>query len=72
MGYTKKITDAGAEIICDTCPVLCYTLSGRGYKTLATNSGKMAHYAPGHWNLQPVLLSMADCVKAGLEGTWAE
>lgn len=26
-------------IVCDTCPVLCYTLP-RGYKTVATNSGK--------------------------------
>ncbi len=70
MGYVKDIEDAGGEIICDTCPVLCYTLSDRGYKTVATNSGKMAHYAPGHWNLEPVLLNMADCIKTALNGKW--
>jgi predicted aconitase len=70
MGFTKTIIDAGAEIICDTCPVLCCTLTQRGYKTVATNSGKMAHYAPGLWNLQPVLLNMDECIEAALAGKW--
>jgi hypothetical protein len=70
MGYIDIITASGAEIICDTCPVLCYTLSDRGYKTIATNSGKMAHYAPGHWNLQPALLDMSECVQAAINGEW--
>lgn len=70
MGYGEVVRSSGAEIICDTCPVLCHTLSERGYKTLATNSGKMAHYAPGHWNLQPLLLDVEDCVKAAVSGEW--
>ena len=70
MGYVKDIAEAGGEIICDTCPVLCCTLTQRGYKTVATNSGKMAHYAPGLWNLQPVLLDTADCIRVALEGKW--
>ena len=70
MGYSKSIIDAGGEIICDTCPVLCCTLTQRNYKTVATNSGKMAHYAPGLWNLQPVLLNLEDCVRAGIDGKW--
>jgi predicted aconitase len=53
MGYVKTIEESGAEIICDTCPVLCQTIE-KGYKTIATNSGKMAHYAPGQWHLKPV------------------
>lgn len=69
MGYTKTIEEAGGEIVCDTCPVLCYTLD-RGYKTVATNSGKMAHYAPGLWNLQPVLLNKEECIQAALDGKW--
>jgi len=69
MGYVKVLEDAGVEIICDTCPVLCCTLD-RGYKTIATNSGKMAHYAPGLWKLQPVLLTVENCVKVALEGKW--
>ena len=70
MGYTKDITDAGGEIICDTCPVLGCTLTDRGYKTVATNSGKMAHYAPGLWSLQPLLLATEECVKAAIDGKW--
>jgi len=69
MGYTEIIEESGGEIICDTCPVLCCTLD-RGYKTVATNSGKMAHYAPGLWNLQPVILDMEECVQAAVDGTW--
>lgn len=71
MGYVKDIEEAGGEVICDTCPVLCCTLQ-RGYKTIATNSGKMAHYAPGLWGLQPVLLTAAECARAALQGCWEE
>jgi predicted aconitase len=65
MGYTKTITDSGALIVCDTCPVLCPTLE-RGYKMMATNSGKMAHYARGLWNLNTALLQLEDCIAAAL------
>ena len=70
MGYSAVIQEAGAEIICDTCPVLCCTLWDRGYKTIATNSGKLAHYAPGHWKLQPVLLTAEECVQTAINGNW--
>ena len=69
MGYVKAIENAGGEVVCDTCPVLCFTLD-RGYKTVATNSGKMAHYAPGLWNLQPTILDVEECVKAAINGKW--
>ena len=72
MGYTQTIIEAGGEIICDTCPVLCYTLHERQYKTVATNSGKMAHYAPGHWNLQPLLLNTNECLSAAINGKWED
>ena len=72
MGFVEDIQAAGGEIICDTCPVLCCTLTQRGYKTVATNSGKMAHYAPGLWNLQPVLLNTAECIQAAIDGKWGE
>ena len=69
MGYVKAIENAGGEVVCDTCPVLCFTLD-RGYKTVATNSGKMAHYAPGLWNLQPTILDVKECVQAAIDGKW--
>lgn len=62
MGYTDIIKEAGAQIVCDTCPVLCPT-SAKGYKTIATNSAKMAHYTPGLWNVSTALIELEDCIK---------
>ena len=72
MGIVKTIEDAGGELICDTCPVLCPTLWERKYRSIATNSAKMAHYAPGLWNLQPVLLTQEQCIQAAIAGKWEE
>ncbi len=69
MGYVQTIIEAGGEVVCDTCPVLSFTLD-RGYKTVATNSGKMAHYAPGLWNLQPIMLQVNECIQAAIDGKW--
>ena len=69
MGYTKIIEKTGAQIICDTCPVLVPT-SPKGYRTLVTNSAKLANYAPGLWNLKTGLLEIEDCVKAAIKGYW--
>lgn len=66
-GYVKIIEDAGARIICDTCPILCPT-SDKGYKRIATNSAKMAHYAPGLWNVKTGLLDIEDCIKMSIKG----
>ncbi|RLC35769.1 MAG: hypothetical protein DRH33_08115 [Candidatus Nealsonbacteria bacterium] len=71
MGYTKIIEKAGAQIICDTCPVLAPT-SPKGYRTLVTNSAKLAHYAPGLWNLKTGLLEIEDCVKTAIKGYWSD
>ncbi len=65
MGYSQTITDAGATFILDTCPVLCPT-SEKGYKAVATNSGKMAHYVRGLWNVKSALMQIEDCVAAAL------
>jgi predicted aconitase len=69
MGYSEKIMNSGAQIICDTCPVLCPT-SAKGYKTIITNSGKLAHYAPGLWNVKTGLLELEECIEAAVNGKW--
>ncbi|PKM81535.1 MAG: hypothetical protein CVU89_08550 [Firmicutes bacterium HGW-Firmicutes-14] len=74
MGYTKEIEAAGAQIVCDTCPVLGSTaavVKKRGYRSLATNSAKLAHYSPGSWNLDTFYGSINRCVKAALSGRWS-
>ena len=67
MGFTKIIEASGARIVCDTCPVLAPT-SIKGYKSLVTNSAKLAHYAPGLWNLKTGLFQIEDCVNAAING----
>jgi predicted aconitase len=71
MGYTKDIEDSGAVIVCDTCPILCPT-SSKGYKTIATNSAKLAHYAPGLWNVSTGLRKLEDCVNIAINGNWGD
>jgi predicted aconitase len=64
-GYARILKNAGASIIQDTCPVLCPT-SDLGYRAVSTNSGKMAHYIRGLWNVDSELVSLGDCVGAAL------
>lgn len=71
MGYTKAIEAAGARVVCDTCPVLSATIP-MGYRTLVTNSAKLAHYAPGLWNVRTGLLEIEDCVRASIKGRWGD
>jgi predicted aconitase len=69
MGYSEIIEASGAEIVCDTCPVLCPTLN-RGYATVVTNSAKLANYVPGLWNVKSGLLQFEDCIQAAVDGSW--
>ena len=71
MGYTKIIEESGAVIVCDTCPILCPT-SSKGYKKIATNSAKLAHYAPGLWNVETGIKNLKDCIDVALTGKWGE
>ena len=69
MGFTEIIEKAGARVVCDTCPVLSPT-SSKGYKTILTDSAKLAHYAPGLWNVETALIQTDQCIAAALEGKW--
>ncbi|NLA05275.1 MAG: DUF521 domain-containing protein [Firmicutes bacterium] len=69
MGFTEIIERAGARVVCDTCPVLCPT-SSKGYKTILTNSAKLAHYAPGLWSVKTALIQTDQCISAALTGKW--
>lgn len=73
IGYTKIIEKAGGLIVCDTCPVLSPTkelTKKYGYKTIATNSAKLAHYAPGQCNLLPFYGDIEACLKSAIKGKW--
>lgn len=65
MGYVDTIRNAGATFVRDTCPILCPT-SPKGYKGVATNSGKLAHYIRGLWNMDSELVQLDACIAAAL------
>lgn len=68
-GIWKKIEKTGARITTDTC-ILNWPLDNWGFKTLMTNSGKFAHYAPTQKGLEVIFGSLKTCVEAAIGGIW--
>jgi predicted aconitase len=64
-GYLAILRQAGVTLVRDTCPILGPT-SAKGYKSVSTNSGKLAHYVRGLWNVDSRLAQFADCLKTAL------
>jgi hypothetical protein len=69
LGYTKIIEEAGAVLTQDICTVLSIP-EALGFKTLATNSPKMAFYAPGGNQLMTWYGNVRQCVDAAISGSW--
>ncbi|HYE81634.1 MAG TPA: aconitase X catalytic domain-containing protein [Clostridia bacterium] len=70
-GYKGIIEAAGGHLVSDTCPILSpmvYVAKERGYSAIATNSAKLAHYAPGQWALPTYYGSVERCINAALTG----
>jgi len=73
LGYTRIIEKAGGVVACDTCPVLAPTkeiVKILGYKTIVTNSAKLAHYATGQCNLLPHYGDAKTCLSTAVNGRW--
>lgn len=73
IGYIKAIEDAGGTVIRETCPFLARTTQfapEKGYKTLTTNSAKMAFYAPGMFGLPSHYGNLKKVMRAATTGTW--
>ncbi|HQL37153.1 MAG TPA: aconitase X, partial [Bacillota bacterium] len=68
-GYLSTIEEAGAYVVADTCLVHCLLKEFRdakGYKAMATNSPKMAHYG---WNVGGIptgVYSVKECIEIAL------
>jgi hypothetical protein len=75
LGYIDVIQQAGAEIVCETCPV---HIAGRAFArrqnitSLTTNSAKMAHYAFGQLGLYPRYGTIDQCIRSAVAGRWSE
>jgi len=67
LGYVAPVAAAGARVLTDTCTYVTPVLSP-GVRTVMTNSGKWAWYAPGNLGIDTVLGSLADCVASARAG----
>ena len=70
LGYVQVIEDAGAVVTQDLCTILGNP-EALGFKTLATNSPKMAFYAPGSNGLDVWYGSVEQCIETALHGFWS-
>ncbi len=74
MGYIKTIEDAGGVVVRETCPFLARSrviAPTKGYKTLTTNSAKMAFYAPGQFGLPTHYGNLQRVMNAAVAGVWS-
>jgi len=68
-GLVERIEAAGGKVVADTCLVVS-PVKMLGYHSLATNSAKMAFYAPSHVGLQVRFGSLEQCIQAATTGKW--
>ncbi len=69
LGYVRAIEESGAIVTQDLCTILGNPES-LGFKTLATNSGKMAFYAPGSNGFGVWFGDAKRCIDAAVTGFW--
>lgn len=70
MGYVAAIERAGGLVTQDLCVVLSVP-EALGFRVLATNSPKMAFYAPGGNGLPTWYGSVERCLDAAVTGEWS-
>jgi predicted aconitase len=68
-GTVSRIEAAGGKVVADTCMVVAPTQE-LGFRTMATNSAKMAFYTPSHSGLQVRFGSLEQCLEAAVSGKW--
>ena len=69
LGYVQVIEAAGGEVVADTCAVVA-PMRMLDVKTMATNAGKMACYAPMHSGVKMRFGDVDKCLDAAVTGEW--
>lgn len=67
LGHLAPVQAAGARVLTDTCTYVTPVLAEH-VRTVMTNSGKWAWYAPATLGVQTVLGSLAECVASARAG----
>ena len=70
-GLVQPLEEWGVTFVLDTCTYVTSILRP-GTRTVMTNSGKWAHYAPGNMGVDVVLATLHECVESATTGlvTW--
>jgi len=69
LGYVQAIEAAGGEVVADTCAVVA-PMRMLDVRTMATNAGKMACYAPMHSGVRMRFGDLEACLDAAVTGEW--
>ncbi len=69
LGLVQAVEEAGGLVVADGCVVVA-PMGALPYRTLATNSAKMASYAWPHAGLRVRFGSLARCLRAAVSGSW--
>ena len=67
MGYYRALAEVGVKIATETC-MLISPIETWGFKTLMTDSGKCAYYAPMQCGTDVIFGSTEECVEAAISG----
>ena len=70
-GLVQPLEEWGVTFVLDTCTYVTSILRP-GTRTVMTNAGKWAHYAPGNMGVDVVLATLDECVRSATTGivTW--
>jgi predicted aconitase len=71
LGFVQAIETAGGEVVADTCAVVA-PMQMLNVRTMATNAGKMACYAPMHSGVRMRFGDLEQCLDAAVTGSWKE
>ena len=69
LGHVQVIEAAGGEVVADTCAVVA-PMRMLNVRSMATNAGKMACYAPMHSGVRMRFGDLAQCLDAAITGEW--
>lgn len=67
LGYAQILKNVGGRIVTDTCTYVTPILNPK-IKTVMTNSGKWAWYAPGNLGIETILGSVKECIASARAG----